>query len=512
MSGISDEDLTSEDFYQDSDDDVEEEDDYADDDDNDHYFTDVVARKDRKKNYEVNFSVHSNEDIVKRQDDEVTHVSNIIGIQKQHAVTLLRHFHWNKERLIDQYMEDSTEVLNKAGIIADNTKTSQFIKVPGFICNICRDDDKDLDTLALSCGHKFCKDCYEHYLTQKIKEGDENLRILCMANKCNVIVDEKTVELAVNKDIHDRYRTLLSRAYVNDSEYLRWCPGPNCEYAIECHVPHTSLTSIIPIVECVCTHRFCFSCGFPDHRPTICVLVKKWIKKCDDYDYKTAKWIFTYTKECGNCHSAIEKIGGGSHITCKCKYEFCWVCMGPWSKHGIGWYSCNRYNEKTSIDARNQQPNFRASLERYLHYYNRFANHEQSAKLDRELYNNIEKKMEEIQQSSDLSWIEVQFLNKAVDILVQCRMTLKWTYVFAYYLARNNQTNIFEDNQRDLEIAVEQLSELLEKPIEAEKIAELKQQISYKTIYIGNRREVLLESTAKGLLESCWEFWVDIKS
>ena len=31
------------------------------------------------------------------------------------------------------------------------------------------------------------------------------------------------------------------------------------------------------------------------------------------------------------------------HMTCKkCKYEFCWVCMGEWSAHGTSWYSCNR--------------------------------------------------------------------------------------------------------------------------------------------------------------------------
>ncbi|GBC07663.1 hypothetical protein RclHR1_07600002 [Rhizophagus clarus] len=514
MYDISDEDLTFEDSYRDSDEDVEDvedEDDYVDDDDTDLDFTDVVAGKDHKKNYEVDFVVHSIEGIVKNQDDEVTHVSNILGIQKQHTATLLRHFHWNKERLIDRYVEDSTEVLNKAGVIIDNTKTSKLIKVPGFICDICCNNDEDLDTLALSCEHRFCKNCYEHYLTQKIKDDDGNLRILCMANDCNVIVDEETIELIVNKDIHDRYRTLLNRTYVNDKEYLRWCPVPNCEYVIECHIPHISLTSIVPTVECVCTHRFCFGCGLPDHQPSICVLVKKWIKKCDDYS-ETEDWISTHTKECGKCHSNIEKIGGSNYMTCcKCKYEFCWVCMGPWSKHGTSWYNCDRYDEKT-IDAKYKQAESRASLERYLLYYNRFANHEQSAKLDRELYNKTEKKMVEMQQISDLSWIEVQFLKKAVDILVQCRITLKWTYVFAFYLARNDQTNVFEDNQRDLEMAVEQLLELLEKPIEAEIIAELKQQILDKTVYVGSHREGLLEDTAKGLLESRWEFQVDIKN
>jgi len=43
-----------------------------------------------------------------------------------------------------------------------------------------------------------------------------------------------------------------------------------------------------------------------------------------------------------------------------------------------------------------------------------------------------------------LSFIQVQFLKKAVDILCQCRQTLMYTYVFAFYLKKNNQSTIFE--------------------------------------------------------------------
>ena len=120
--------------------------------------------------------------------------------------------------------------------------------------------------------------------------------------------------------------------------------------------------------------------------------------------------------------------------------------------------------------------------------------------------------MEELQQTSDLSWIEVQFLKKAVDILCQCRMTLKWTYAFAFYLVRINATKLFEDNQRDLEMATEQLSELLEKPIEPDKIAELKQQLLDKTVYVASRRKVVLADTARGLTEGRWEYNVSLSN
>jgi ariadne-1 len=171
--------------------------------------------------------------------------------------------------------------------------------------------------------------------------------------------------------------------------------------------------------------------------------------------------------------------------------------MGLWSEHGTSWYNCNRFEEKSGSDARDAQAKSRQSLERYLHYYNRYANHEQSAKLDKDLYLKTEKKMTSLQSQSGMSWIEVQFLETASVALQQCRQTLKWTYSFAYYLERNNLTEIFEDNQKDLELAVEDLSQMFEKPIP--ELKDLKVPILDKTAYCDKRRIVLLNDTAERL-------------
>ncbi|KAJ3032677.1 hypothetical protein HDV00_007275 [Rhizophlyctis rosea] len=493
----------------DDDDDME---DYEGSDNDDDYdednssFDPVVADKDRKKPYEVDFTVYSMQDILQFQDKEVSHVSSLIGCRPEHAATLLRHFRWNKERLVEQYMDKPDAVAKEAGVILDTSKQPKFMPVPGFMCDICCNDEPGLLTLALSCNDRFCRDCYEHYLTQKITEEGESRRIQCPASGCKVVVDEKTVETVVKPEVLTKYKNLLLRTYVDDNDHLRWCPAPNCEYAVECTVPFSTFTERVPSVQCKCGCKFCFGCGLSDHLPCICPLVKLWIKKCED-DSETANWISANTKECTKCNSTIEKNGGCNHMTCrKCKYEFCWVCQGPWQEHGTQWYNCNRFDEKSSHDARDSQAKSRAALERYLHYYNRYANHEQSAKLDKDLYEKTEKKMEEMQLSSKLSWIEVQFLKKTVEVLLDARTILKWTYAFAYYLNRDNMTAIFEDNQRDLEMAVETLSELLEKPIEPEGITELRQAVLDKSGYVTKRREVLLTDTAKGFEEGRWKY------
>jgi len=52
------------------------------------------------------------------------------------------------------------------------------------------------------------------------------------------------------------------------------------------------------------------------------------------------------------------------------------------------------------------------------------------------------------QPDAFVTCIKVQFMRKAVEEVERCRMTLKWTYAMAYYLAKGNETDLFEDNQR----------------------------------------------------------------
>lgn len=470
--------------------------------------------KPKKKAYEIDFKVFSPADIQAHQDKQIDEVSAILGQPSESTAILLRHLRWNKERLIEAYMDKPEQVLENAGLGPDRGQAPKTRVIKGFICDICCEDAPGLETYALKCGHRYCVGCYRRYLAQKIKDEGEASRIECPTNGCNRIVDSKSLDLLIAAELKSRcvcnverrhqfltctyrYQVLLTRTYVDDKANLKWCPAPNCEYAIECGVKMQDLGRIVPTVACGCRHHFCFGCTLSDHQPAPCSLVKQWLKKCED-DSETANWISANTKECPKCFSTIEKNGGCNHMTCrKCKHEFCWMCMGVWSEHGTSWYNCNRFEEKSGLDGRDAQAKSRQSLERYLHYYNRYANHEQSAKLDKDLSAKTARKMQNLQTASGMSWIETQFLDTASQALEQCRQTLKWTYAFAYYLQRNNMTELFEDNQKDLEMAVENLSEMFEKP--TTELASLKVDILDKTSYCNKRRIIVLDDTAQNL-------------
>jgi len=190
-------------------------------------------------------------------------------------------------------------------------------------------------------------------------------------------------------------------------------------------------------------------------------------------------------------------------MTCRnvnCRYEFCWICLGNWTAHR-DYYNCNRYNESAAA----AQATSRAALERFLHYANRYGNHMQSLKFENKLYDAMQAKMKEMQQLK-MSWIEVQFLKKAVDVLCECRQTLMYTYAFAFYLQKTNQQEIFENNQRDLESFTETLSEYLEKDITSASIHDIKQKVQDKAGYCEKRRKVLVDHVYEGYDKNWWTY------
>ncbi|KKA28964.1 hypothetical protein TD95_000898, partial [Thielaviopsis punctulata] len=452
-----------------------------------------------KKYADVEFKVFTPEILKSQQHQDIEDVNMILDLGKDEVAILLRHFRWNKERLLEDYMDNSKKILESAGFESSSKTKPKIQIIPGFVCDICFDDDEGLESFAMKCEHRFCVNCYRHYLTQKIQEEGEAARIQCPHKGCRRILDAYSLEVLVADELKGRYHELLDRKYVEDRDKTKWCPAPDCQNALECRVRKKDLDRIVPSVTCLCGHRFCFGCLLSDHQPAPCDLVKKWLKKCAD-DSETANWISAHTKECPQCNSTIEKNGGCNHMTCrKCHYEFCWMCMGPWNEHGTSWYNCNRYEEKSGADARDAQAKSRISLQRYLHYYNRYANHEQSARLDKELAIKTEAKMVQLQAASGLSWVEVQYLKSASEAVQNCRETLKWTYAFAYYLARNNITKMFEDNQKDLEMAVEALSHMFEKPVQELADPKQKTEIMDKTTYCNKRRVILLEYAAETL-------------
>ncbi|KFO95266.1 E3 ubiquitin-protein ligase ARIH1, partial [Calypte anna] len=424
---------------------------------------------------------------------------------------LLSHFNWDKEKLMERYFDGNLEKLFAECHVINPSKKSRTRQMntrssaQDMPCQICYLNYPNSYFTGLECGHKFCMQCWSEYLTTKIMEEGMGQTISCPAHGCDILVDDNTVmRLITDSKVKLKYQHLITNSFVECNRLLKWCPAPDCHHVVKVQYPDAKP------VRCKCGRQFCFNCGENWHDPVKCKWLKKWIKKCDD-DSETSNWIAANTKVRGSCHWGIGSRPGSHQCRARRVEEelrWVWPLICPQCRvNGAIEVWPTSFGEEAHPQGREEPPG-RAALQRYLFYCNRYMNHMQSLRFEHKLYSQVKQKMEEMQQHN-MSWIEVQFLKKAVDVLCQCRATLMYTYVFAFYLKKNNQSIIFENNQADLENATEVLSGYLERDISQDSLQDIKQKVQDKYRYCESRRRVLLQHVHEGYEKDLWEYIED---
>jgi ariadne-1 len=77
-------------------------------------------------------------------------------------------------------------------------------------------------------------------------------------------------------------------------------------------------------------------------------------------------------------------------------------------------------------------------------------------------------------QETEATSAEVKYIQDATDVLLQCRLVLKYSYIVGYFMPEDKITrNLFEFQQEVLEKTAEQLSEALEATEEKIKVVNL---------------------------------------
>ncbi|KAL9651307.1 hypothetical protein ABK040_001259 [Willaertia magna] len=401
--------------------------------------------------------------LIKQQQELVGEVSTVCGVPVGACGILLRAYDWNKEKLWNDFFENKDKVIKKASINLNDFKIYQGTPGQKYECSVCYDEYDGTNMLAMACKHHFCRGCWGQHLVASITNGVSCLHASCLKQGCSVMITEALVKELVPEEYYKIYNKYLVRSFVDDNPRIKWCPAPDCGRAVFC--PETTVEA----VQCGgCGQKFCFKCGCEAHVPATCDELKAWKKKEQD-ESETAVWLTANTKDCPKCKRSIEKNGGCNHMTCsQCKYEFCWVCMDDWTAHGSntgGYYKCNKYKpeELEKKTKENERETARAALEKYMHYFTRYANHDKSQRFEKQLREKTEEKMKELTQMNKYSsWVDVEYIQKAVNTLIECRGNLKYTYVYGYYLEEGQEKNLFEYLQEDLERVTEKLSEILE--------------------------------------------------
>ena len=196
-------------------------------------------------------------------------------------------------------------------------------------CGICGELINNPYRVKLKCEHYFCNDCYIDYLKEKITNANVS-KILCMQHGCGTILETKFIKkiLEGNKDLIEKYDKFLQRKkMLEQSDKIRFCPIPDCEGYAEKKGKNK-------YVKCNYGHEFCFDCGSKPHGR----------KKCADImDKEFEEWkSHKIVKRCPCCRMWTEKNEGCNHMTCaECKFQWCWLCLGPYSLNHYEVGSCN---------------------------------------------------------------------------------------------------------------------------------------------------------------------------
>ena len=192
-------------------------------------------------------------------------------------------------------------------------------------CEVCLGED---NLLLNSCGHSFCRQCWKMMLETSVLV-DKDLMPKCQGDNCESKMNFDLIKIILeeNKKLKEAFDAQLVIQYSRENDSVKVCPNIKCN--------NTFLISDrrFKPMWCKCENAICTLCGDYYHFPIGCAEVRNWAKMVSDQENQ---WIqIVQFKICPACKNPIEKNEGCNHMTCRCKHEFCWICLKDWRAHGV---------------------------------------------------------------------------------------------------------------------------------------------------------------------------------
>ena len=437
---------------------------------------DVELPQLNEKGYKVVRSQQVSEQVLVK----ISELQDLYNLPLDQLIVIARHYEWNQDKMQDWFVQQES-LKFQLGLSFDyrlpqnapHMNTSLPNQHGGY-CQVCYSEITDANSYSLDCKHTFCSECWTDYLTEKVRSGYQGINASCMQGGCNMKVQHSTFERYLTPCPKDKetYWKWLCKSFTDENKNIKWCPNVQCEYCCE----RQDQSRVLQEITCECGTLFCFMCGNYSHKPCDCDAATKWLVKASA-ESENVLWISANTKACPKCKKNIEKNHGCNHMQCvQCKWDFCWVCLGEWKEHGSatgGYYKCNLYETKkkdnTFSEEETKRENAKNELQRYMWYYERYANHERSMKLAEKLMPVIKQKVMQLHNLKHYPPKELEFMENGCDTVIQCRDVLKWTYAYGYYYSATLDVckkNLFESWQSDLEKYCDHLHELVEKDLD----------------------------------------------
>ena len=182
-------------------------------------------------------------------------------------------------------------------------------------CPVCFDEVSS--PIKMTCGHSWCRTCFQNYLTAAAEQRFFPLTCLGNEAKCTERISLYAAKEVLSAADFDATASAAFESYVQTHPgELHYCPTPDCPQVF----PSAPEGIFLQCPGCLV--RICPTCKTDEHEGLTCAeskggdnLFKEWV---DQHD----------VKRCPGCNIAIEKDEGCNHMKCiVCETHICWMCM-----------------------------------------------------------------------------------------------------------------------------------------------------------------------------------------
>uniref|UniRef100_A0A914YZ64 RBR-type E3 ubiquitin transferase n=1 Tax=Panagrolaimus superbus TaxID=310955 RepID=A0A914YZ64_9BILA len=186
-----------------------------------------------------------------------------------------------------------------------------------------------------NCSHRSCRSCLARYLQIEIMES----RINISCPECSEALHQLDIYNILQKQgyLIDKYENFALRRVLMGDPDTRWCPAPDCTYAVI-----ATSCAACPQLKCErpgCNTLFCYHCKGIWHNNQTCDEARREraprISAVDGLPTGSGFDRDSFlkpgdVKACPRCRTLIVKMNDGScnHMVCAmCGAEFCWLCL-----------------------------------------------------------------------------------------------------------------------------------------------------------------------------------------
>ncbi|XP_034029743.1 E3 ubiquitin-protein ligase RNF19A-like isoform X1 [Thalassophryne amazonica] len=207
---------------------------------------------------------------------------------------------------------------------------SEALECPLCLLRHSRENFPDI----MTCHHRSCIDCLRQYLRIEISESRVNISCPECSERFN---PHDICMILGDRALMEKYEEFMLRRWLVADPDCRWCPAPDCGYAVIAFG-----CASCPKITCDrdgCGTEFCYHCKQLWHPNQTCDAARQ--QRAQSLRLRTVRSSsLSYSQEsgaaaddikpCPRCAAYIIKMNDGScnHMTCAvCGCEFCWLCM-----------------------------------------------------------------------------------------------------------------------------------------------------------------------------------------